>query len=169
MLYHIATEGGTSEWVNPHTAGRVTVSASSAVATSSNAVDRVVNGPDSDSVCFATHNISSSWFQLDLGASRTLAVKHYALRGHSGGHCLPRFWDLQGATSSDGPWATLRRHDNDTALETVTCAVAAWAVEGSDVGYRFVRIRQHGANSSGSFYLCCAGIELYGKLTEASS
>ena len=170
VLYHIATEGGTSEWVNPHTAGRVTVSASSAVATSSNAVDRVVNGPDSDSVCFATHNISSSWFQLDLGASRTLAVKHYALRGHSGGHCLPRFWDLQGATSSDGPWATLRRHDNDTALEAhKERAVAAWAVEGSDVGYRFVRIRQHGANSSGSFYLCCAGIELYGKLTEASS
>ena len=86
-------------------------------------------------------------------------------------HSLSRWArDLQGATSSDGPWATLRRHDNDTALEAhKERAVAAWVVEGSDVGYRFVRIRQHGANSSGSFYLCCAGIELYGTLTEASS
>ena len=170
MLYHIATEGGTSEWVNPHTAGRVTVSASSAVSNSSSTYDRVVNGTDSGIKDFATRNVPSSWFQLDLGASRTLAVTHYALRGTSAGHYLPRHWELQGATSSDGPWATLRRHDNDTALEAhKKRAVAAWAVEGSDVGYRFVRICQHGANSSGCLYLCCAGIELYGTLTEASS
>ena len=83
---------------------------------------------------------------------------------------MPRHWELQGATSSDCPWTTLRRHANDTALEAgKNYPVAAWAVERSDAGYRFVRILQHGRNSVGSNRLVCGGIELYGTLTKDSS
>ena len=67
--------------------------------------------------------------RVDLGASRSLAVSHYALR-HSGANPLLalRHWELQGANAADGPWTTLRRHDNDASIETKTGFVAAWAV-----------------------------------------
>ena len=42
---------------------------------------------------------------------------------------------------------------------------AAWAVEGA-APFRFFRIRQHGPNSANHQFLVCAGIELYGLLTE---
>ena len=104
--------------------------------------------------------------RVDLGATRSLAVSHYALR-HSAnfGNAL-RSWELQGANAADGPWTTLRRHDNDASIEHGKGGfVAAWAVEGA-APFRFFRIHQHGPNSSGHQYLLCAGIELYGLLTE---
>ena len=105
--------------------------------------------------------------RVDLGATRSLAVSHYALR-HSGGliyGCALRSWELQGANAADGPWTTLRRHDNDASIEAKAGFVAAWAVEGA-APFRFFRIHQHGPNSYGDQYLLCAGIELYGLLTE---
>ena len=94
-----------------------------------------------------------------------MVVRHYALR-HRGcdGHAL-RSWELQGANAADGPWTTLRRHDNDASIEAKPGFVAAWAVEGA-APFRFFRIHQHGPNSYNDQCLMCAGIELYGLLTE---
>ena len=77
----------------------------------------------------------------------------------------PINWELQGAHAADGPWTTLRRHDNDESIEQKNGFVAAWAVEGA-APFRFFRIHQHGVNSSAGQYLMCAGIELYGLLAE---
>jgi hypothetical protein len=103
--------------------------------------------------------------RVDLGATRSLAVSHYALRHWNADGSALRSWELQGANAADGPWITLRRHDNDASIEAKGGFVAAWAVEGA-APFRFFRIQQHGKNSYTNDYLMCAGIELYGVLTE---
>ena len=93
-------------------------------------------------------------------------VHHYALR-HCGGNSkyALRNWELQGANAADGPWTTLRRHDNDASIEEKEGFVAAWPVEGA-APFRFFRIHQHDLNAARYNHLMCAGIELYGVLTE---
>ena len=181
VLHHIATEGGTSEWVNPHTAGRVVASRSSH---GYGTVARFVSGPDEQPEISCTGRYANSWMQVDLGSTRALVVTHYALR--SDAHPNPpklRSWQLQGAAGGEGPWTTLRQHDavlfmtmsvdntlrldDDRSLAQQKRSVAAWAVEGVETAYRVFRILQHGVNSSGYNELTCGGIELYGRLTEA--
>ena len=162
VLNHIGTAGGTREWANPCASGDVAVAWSSKAAGSE---EMFVSKWDWQAENSATHNRPNSWMRVDLGAVRSLAVSHYALRHrNSDCHALRR-WELQGANAADGPWTTLRRHDNDASIEQKAGFVAAWAVEGA-APFRFFRIHQHGPNSYGSQHLVCAGIELYGLLTE---
>jgi hypothetical protein len=166
VLHHIATEGGTSEWVNPHTAGRVVASRSSD-GFGLGTADRFVSGPDERPGPSYTDDIPNSWMQVDLGSTRALVVTHYALRSDAhGGHELTS-WQLQGAAGSEGPWTTLRQHDDDRSLAQQQYSVAAWAVEGVETAYRVFRTLQHGLNSHGNNYLMRGGGELYGTLTEA--
>ena len=69
--------------------------------------------------------------------------------------------------SDDGrTWQPLREHANDESLAG-KMAVAAWALDGAAVGgrsFRHFRVRQTGKNANGHDALCCAGIELYGRL-----
>eukprot|EP01047_Picozoa_sp_COSAG01_P029033 COSAG01_NODE_1976_length_8750_cov_16.090625_10_plen_479_part_00 len=167
VLHHIATEGGTSAYVNPHEAGRV-------VATRSGGE----GGRDQDFVagtcprtCF-THSGPNQWMAVDLGTGRQLTVNHYALRyGGMLGRSALRNWELQG--SEDGvTWTTLRRHDDDPTMEERGRVVAHWAVEGVTASFRHFRVHQHGPNAKGlraykGHALYCNGIELYGTLTEA--
>jgi hypothetical protein len=105
---------------------------------------------------------------LDLGAARRLIVNHYALRhGWDEGLCCLRDWELQGSNNG-AEWTTLRRHDNDETMEQKAFFVAHWAVEGVTTAYHHFRVRSHGPDSGGQNYLMCAGIELYGTLTEDS-
>eukprot|EP01047_Picozoa_sp_COSAG01_P002570 COSAG01_NODE_68_length_28978_cov_182.027777_31_plen_523_part_00 len=161
VLHFIATEGGTSPYVNPHTAGRVVASCSSEC-TEAHTVDRFVAGPYEGE--FATANNPNSWVAVDLGAGRRLTVNHYALRHGVRYHtnCL-RNWELQG--SEDGlVWTTLRRHDDDRTIVERSWYVAFWEVEGVTTPYRHFRVHQHGRDSSGDEFLVCSGIELYGTL-----
>ena len=117
-----------------------------------------------------TEDSQNSWMRVDLGATRSLVVRHYALRHPAGWTYTPRHWELQGANAADGPWTTLRRHDNDASIKGQYGFVAAWPVEGA-VPFRFFRIHQHGrlakpCGGAGSNNLICAGIELYGLLRE---
>ena len=126
-----------------------------------------MSGPDEDPRDNYTDNICGSWFKVDLGSARALVVNHYALRhGDVDDVYGLRNWKLQGAATSDGPWTTLRNHDNDSALESKKHSVAAWAVEGAETAFRFFRVFQHGKNAEGDDHLMCGGIELYGTLTE---
>ena len=170
VLNHIGTAGGTREWANPCASGDVAVAWSSKAAWSEE--EYFVSKWDWQARGYAkaknsyTRDQPNSWMRVDLGGTRSLAVSHYALR-HRGvyvSHVL-RSWELQGANAADGPWTTLRRHDNDASVEAKAGFVAAWAVEGA-APFRFFRIHQHGPNSGGAQYLMCAGIELYGLLTE---
>jgi hypothetical protein len=173
VLHHIATEGGTSPYVNPHAAGRVVASLSSRGC--GGAQDFVAQLAK---ICF-TKGEPNSWMAVDLGAGRQLTVNHYALRhGATTGYAMQMLynWQLQG--SVDGvAWTTLRRHDNDTTMKYSSFAVVHWAVEGVSTPYRHFRVHQHGPNSyerhipgsTPTRQLFCSGIELYGTLSDIGS
>jgi hypothetical protein len=145
VLHHIATEGGTSTYVNPHAADRVVASSSSRV---DGSIEDFVSWPCVSEDSSGTDNQPNSWMAVDLGMRRRLTVNHYALR-HAypdGDYCL-RDWELQG--SEDGvAWTTLRQHDDDETMEEMDCFVAHWAVEGVTTAYRHFRVHQHGQNST---------------------
>ena len=102
---------------------------------------------------------------MDLGASHRLVLDHYALRHSNTSSYRLRSWTLEGSNDAD-TWQPLREHKNDASLAG-SMAVAAWALDGAAVGgrsFRHFRVRQTGKNAAGNDCLCCAGIELYGRL-----
>jgi hypothetical protein len=173
VLYDIATEGGRSAWVNPHTGGRGVVAAwSSQDFKGRSAHESFVSGPQEQPRWSVTKDLPESWMRVDLGSLRRLAVEHYALRTESWGGGLVgnrdlRNWELQGAACEDGPWTMLRRHDNDEALDRQTQPVASWAVEGA-AAWRYLRVLQTGFNAHGNNELSCSGVEFWGKLNEVA-
>ena len=85
VLHDIATEGGASQWTNPHAAERVTVTSSSSAA-GNNLACFVAPGPavrqaaaGGTATC-VTGDEPGSWVCVDLGEDRRLAVDRYALR-----------------------------------------------------------------------------------------
>ncbi len=172
VLNHIGTAGGTRAWVNPCLSGDVSVAWSS-VDDGSGSEEMFVSKFDWKAEESNTKDEPNSWMRVDLGATRSLAVNHYALRHDSSADYILRNWELQGSNAADGSWTTLRHHDNDASIEGKAGFVAAWPVEGEacQMPFRFFRIHQHGANScdgqcaGDEHYLVCAGIELYGVLT----
>ena len=170
LLHHIATEGGTSEWTNPHEAGRV----AAALSEMHPQPDRgcgppsFVSGPAQKLMNYTSRK-PNSWMAVDLKAGRRLIVNHYALRNCRGANTSKwtlRNWELQGADRLDGPWTTLRRHDDDQTIgQEAKSFAAAWAVEAAQP-FQVFRIHQHGQNAADGDGLACAGIELYGTLIE---
>ena len=166
VLNHIGTAGGTRAWVNPCTSGDVSVVWSEK---GKGKEEFFVSKPDEKpAACSFAQCVGQSrpWMCVDLGAARVMVVRQYALR-HEGSqsHAL-RNWELQGANAADGPWTTLRRHENDESIELRKGFVAAWPVEDVVAPFRFFRLHMHGKNSSDNDDLSCAGIELYGLLIE---
>ena len=105
------------------------------------------------------------WLPLSIhphaGEGRSLVPDHYRLRADPSSHKL-RNWELQGSTDGRA-WQTLRRHQDDASLSNDSTSAAAWPVDAGAQAFRHFRVLQTGSNSSGSDYLACAGIELYGR------
>jgi len=162
----IGTKGNTKAWSNPATDGEVAVRWSSI---SAGKEAYFVSRPPEELGRSRTANRRNAFMDVDLGAQRRLGPTNYALRNDRSWRYALRNWELQGADSLEGPWHTLRHHDNDGALATRDYAEASWPVEGP---FRCFRVLQHGANARGSGgswcnHLACAGIELYGTLAQA--
>mgnify|MGYP001456268586 CR=1 FL=1 len=164
VLYQIGTAGGTREYQNPHVTGDVQVTSSSL---RSGNIEHFVahSSPNSGTYTDDTRN---SWFMVDLKEPHRLEVTHYCLRhGYSNGSFRLRNWRLEGSNDGNN-WTTLRNHNNDQSLPDSGYSEAGWAVDGCDPGgYRFLRIFQHGYDSSGYHHLMCSGIEFYGVLKGA--
>jgi hypothetical protein len=167
VLFHLGTAGGTRAYQNPHAAGAVV--ASTWIQNSGEPL-LFVEHVHASAVNNNTTNAASSWMAVDLKAAR-LVPNHYALRSdkHNGANKL-RSWRLE--ASNDGQaWTILRAHGSDASLRDGPMSVAAWPLDAAAVAgcsFRHFRIVQTGPNSSGDSYLMCAGIELYGVLTDAS-
>ena len=161
-LHHIATRGGTQPYANPHTAGLVAVQWSSkAVGEECRFVQHQVAG---DGYAFTT-NAPGSWMAVDL--KRPLLVTHYALRhGYDDGMHVLRHWQLQGSAGGED-WTTLRAHVDDAALAAAAHSEASWPVDSRGREFRRFRVLQTGKNSNDNDYLMCAGIELWGLLSDA--
>jgi hypothetical protein len=118
-----------------------------------------------------TANLADSWMAVDLKAAR-LVPNHYALRSdaNTASHKL-RHWRLE-ASNDEQAWTILRAHSSDASMGDGPMSVAAWPLDAEAVAgrsFRHFRIVQTGQNSTNRYhYLMCAGIELYGVLTDAS-
>jgi hypothetical protein len=153
----------------------------------------VMHDHNGSSQNFTDSKPNSSWMSVDLGAGRLLAATHYVLRhGNNWGRGRLVQWRFEG--SNDGAsWTLLKAHTHSTSpFPEHAFSVAAWpvdpppsppsaaaaaaaaaaaggaagAIAAGSYGFRHFRIIQTGMNSWGSDRLWCAGIELYGVLTE---
>ncbi len=168
VLFHLGTAGGTRAYQNPHAAGAVVASMSS-IGGNGSEPHRFVEHRHASVVHNYTENFTGSWMGVDLKTPR-LVPNHYALRSSEQSTQRPRNWRLE--ASNDGQaWTVLRTHSSDASMGDGSMSVAAWPLDAETVAgcsFRHFRIFQTGSNSSGANYLLCAGIELYGVLTDAS-
>jgi hypothetical protein len=97
VLYHIATEGKTKEYENPHDSGEIRVVRSSV----GGGEERdFVAPPAGPAAACSTGSLPGEWIEIDLGPGRRLVLDHYSLRNdNSYGHgkLAPRNWELQAA------------------------------------------------------------------------
>jgi len=171
VLYHIGTQGRTQPYMNPHESGEVlaTLSSSYTADVSYSCPERFVANVEPPRHNFTGGAAANQWMSVDLGASRSLLLQHYCLRhGHDNSFLL-RNWMLQG--SWDGlQWHTLRLHEADQTLPASRFSVASWPVDAGGRRFRMFRVLQHGPNSNAKpehqNHLMCAGIELYGELSD---
>ncbi|KAK3707886.1 hypothetical protein QZH41_005756 [Actinostola sp. cb2023] len=158
ILYWLGTNGGLTDWKNPGESGLILINRSSYG--HGRATDVANRRP---SWC-STSNKPNQWWKVDFGDKRLIAPTAYSLRhGWSGSAGALRHWVFE--ASVDGrKWVVLRQHINDETIAT-PYGFGYWKVSNEeDKGYRFVRVRQTGVNSSGKYALRLCGIEVYGKL-----
>jgi hypothetical protein len=124
-----------------------------------------VQGKECDGKNNCTDNKPDQWLSVAMLNGDAFEVNHYCLR-HGGGSAYWRLrsWELQGREGDSAGWVMLRKHTNDQALADKGFATAGWAVEGGKGSFSQFRVLQTGPNSSGTTFLCCAGLELYGTL-----
>jgi hypothetical protein len=178
LLFWLGTDGGARPYANPHTAGKVTASASS-LHKGEPHIFVHHNFEPGEKVLNYTPDAYECWMSVDLGPGCALCPEHYALRHESecGGAFALACWRFEG--SEDGErWELLREHAaGGTAKEhCVPMLVRAWALDAAAVqgrSFRHFRIGRNSAleggragsnpaarNAAGTERVACAGIEL---------
>eukprot|EP00127_Corallochytrium_limacisporum_P002485 Clim_evm42s128 gene=Clim_evmTU42s128 len=179
IVYALATNLNTSDWIDPHNHGRVTVKLTAP------------EGPFVKAANFVSKNARvrnalpgrTAAVTLDLGPKCSANVTHYALRHDSENAGFLRHWCFE--ASNDGQeWTLMREHRDDESVnyagQTVvfrthaTLAMKAPSSGGSpgsplSLGatqpaayFRMFRVRLLGPNNDGSFAIHCSTIELFG-------
>jgi len=161
IIHTLATNFGRSEWRNPAEAGYITITRSS---------DGRYSEPVSACVgrdgayCF-TGDEPNSWFTIDFGPTRLVWPSAYSLRhGYSSSSHFLRDWVFEGSLDQD-TWHVVANHVNDKHLNNTGYAESTWNVGRAPppAGFRYLRVRQTGRNSSSKHDLYVAGFEVYGK------
>jgi hypothetical protein len=144
--------GGT--WTNPHTAGRINVTASSLL---SGTVDLIVDRATSDTY---TTNAANSYYVFNLGANKSLALTDWTYRSRSGvTTSTPTAMSLEGS-NDNSTWTAIDSH-----TLSVTSAGQWFHWSATSAGYRYFRLKQTAVTSSGDNYFTIGEFELYGTLT----
>jgi hypothetical protein len=179
VLHGIGTNAGTRPYTNPH---EMSAHGAGGLVASMSSVDPcgygstpgrfVMHNHDGNSLN-STDDTPNSWMSVALGQCRRLVPTHYCLRhGYHYGDNRLLHWRFEG--SNDGAsWIVLKDHTDDTSsFPDHGYSVAEWPVDPREAlhaeshGFRRFRIIQTRKNSGSSDSLHCAGIELYGELTE---
>lgn len=162
VLYFAGTVFGTISWINPHTLGYVTASASSTFLPTFGAPLSELCNRVSGHYC--TQNTASSWIKFDLRAGNSLEVTGWTFqcRDDISNQQSPVQLLLEGS-NNDSTWTTI---SNPTGLTwSTTGQFRSWTFAGSGVAYRYLRITQVGVNTSGSNYFIIGDVEFYGSFT----
>lgn len=160
FLWWIGSQGGTTEFQNPHIAGYV-VASRSAEAGSFGPVSAFTGREVTN---MHTDNIANAWLSVDLGEHRSIRASHYCLRtrqAYAASHSL-RNWVLESSVNTVD-WITISTHINDTSLSEAAIT-GCWHID-TAVSARAFRVRQTGPNSNNQNFLVSSGIEFYGHAT----
>ena len=156
IFHAIGVAAGSGVWVDPRTAGAITVSAYSNGGALYGLLDRTAN----DAYAGNASEPDVSWLQVELAAAWATRVSAYSIRGSANGYNLPRSWVLLGSNDGEA-W---------TALDTRSAELGAeewgtYTLGGSDSGYyRFFRLLCHGMDGSGYYRMRVGEFEIYGRV-----
>lgn len=162
LFYYLGTSGDQHAFINPHTAGEVTVTWSSI---GGGSVEQFVENELGSDFCY-TDDIPGSWMCVDLGDKKLFRPTAYGLRhDNQGPRGVLRNWVFQAKVREHDEWSTLSHHVNDKSLRCIPGSVASFPLDSPGLdGYRYFRILQNGRNSSEKHRLLCSGFELFGTL-----
>jgi E3 ubiquitin-protein ligase HECTD1 len=160
ILNFLATNGGTTAYVNPHTTRRVIVTLSSKHHSCATEGGFIGRSPPTGRPHHSTTDAAGSWVAIQLPLPLILTM--YTLRhGFPNTAHVLRNWNLEG--SNDGvTWVVLRTHANDASLPAQAHSTASWDVDSGGRAFARYRVHTTGTNSSGCHYLAMGGLELYG-------
>lgn len=165
VFYSLGSNYGATGWTNPHTSGKLTVTASSV---GGGNVSIIVNRADDN---FLTNNTPNSWVAFDLGENNNLIISKYVLKTNSGYDWTIRNWKLQGSNDvtantvtgiNAATWVDLDVRSNDTTIPRGSNQWGIFTVPTSSNTYRWFRILQTGQHTSLRDDLLLNEVELYG-------
>lgn len=167
VCHFIGTNYGTQTWVNPVSAGLISVTASSPASrcgTDPKAlVDRSFSRVNFAGPRRTQHGTLESWWIIDLGEHHRLRCTRYSLR-HDGSSDFLRDWCMQGSLDGES-WETLISHTNDHTLK-ISGQYASWPIRngGSRSRYRYFKILQTLPNRSAPnpTHVSLSQFDLYG-------
>lgn len=167
-MYNIATNGETAQWRNPHSSGKVEVTASSISPVSLYShIDHVVkfDTPGSFGTSYDL-NIQDEphWVVIDLKNNAPICPTHYMLncaRTCSGFEL--RNWLFQGS-NNNVYWTTLREHVYDLTM-VYDGTPYSWSIDNCKQFYRYFRIYAIGRQHNKTYNMVAiGGFEIYGKV-----
>ena len=182
LFYFLGTSGGRKLWQNAHLSGQVHAFASSIGFGSVNDLvgRKCVN--------LRTLNEPFSFFGVDLGEGRKIMPTCYTIMNRNSSTHVLMNWHFEGSNDKfnwtildrrvymphqlDGAEAEANYYIDEEVLESLSQkqGTNTWGVDQSvfnatdDEGFRFFRIIQISANSSGSDNLALSCFELYGRI-----
>lgn len=118
---------------------------------------------------FQSKNESDGWLQYDFVKNRVIPTSYTIRTRHDCDYNHPRNWVVEGSdTGKENEWTILDRRQNDASLSgtSVSRTFNIQFPQGSEGGYRYLRIRQTGTESYGYYYLTISALEYFGTLIE---
>jgi hypothetical protein len=160
IFHAIGTNFGTSPWVNPVTANRISVTNTSSSTTAEILFDRTA---DSWFFLNPINGQGYGWVRIDLGANRKAKINAYSIRANNYSLRLPRAWKLEGS-NDDTTWEVI---DHQTYNNQIQSPMAWLTIQNiaSTAQYRYIRFKGDNRSEPGDDgYVMINEIELYGNL-----
>lgn len=123
---------------------------------------------------FQSKNQQNTWLQYDFIENRIIPT-HYSIRTrHDYDMDHPRNWVIEGSNtggSNENEWVILDSHQNNTVLngKDVSYTFDIKPTQGNEKGFRYLRIRQTGVESSNGNWLTFSALEYFGIFIENKS
>lgn len=123
---------------------------------------------------FQSRNQQNTWLQYDFIENRIIPT-HYSIRTrHDYDMDHPRNWVIEGSNTggnNENEWVILDSRQNDTELngKNVSYTFDIEPTQGNEKGFRYLRIRQTGVESSNGNWLTFSALEYFGIFIENKS
>lgn len=169
IIYWLGTNRGMQSWVNPAGSALQLLSSGVAVGQLSQLTDRTAQS-------WYTSNVANAWVAVDFHDLQ-IKIDNYSITGRTSasGQHFPRNWTLEGsnnvsdwsvASVNAATWTAIDVRTNDTTINSDGQRYTLAANQSNANSYRYLRLRQSGANSNADTYFCISEIEFFGVVKE---